>query len=805
MSTAAVLVALALVPSGATAHLMTRASPRSGWFGHDAGAGGWEVGSHPRLMGDINGDGRADIVGFGEGGVTVAVSAGGAFLAETFVLSAYGNDGSAGGWDYYDHPRLLGDVNGDGCDDIVAFGENGVQVSRALCGGSVGFTAPALVVSAFGNAASAGGWDPDDHLRLLADVNGDGRVDIVGFGDTGVHVSRGTTAGGFTAPSLTLLAFGHAAGGWDVFDHPRLVGDITGDGCADIVGFGNTGIQVSVANCSGGFSAPVLRATTPVVSSPWTPRFLADVDGDGRLDVVAFDRDGTFTALGRADGTLGPVVLASTDFGQFKGLANNYWSLDAHVRLVGDINGDGRADVVGIRRNSSGDSASLATAVGRTDGRFSSTLSIDNTLGLGQIDTGTAHITDPWSFVDHPTMLRDVNGDGRADLAFFVESGVQVAMGLAGGALFHEPVLALPAFNWGSEHPRAVTDITGDGRADIVGFGETGVQVAVSTGGSGFSGPSVVLGAFGASSSAGGWDVDDHLRLLGNANGDACDDIVAFGELGVQVSLASCTGSFAAPATGVAAFGHAAAAGGWDVVDHPRRLADVNGDGCDDIVGFGETGAQVSIGSCGTSFSAPFLGVAAFGHGSSAGGWSGLQHPRYLADINGDGCDDIVGFGHTGVQVALATCTGTFALPSLPLPGVRSGVLANVNGDAFVDLFVASGSMGSVARGSASGLTAATGSFAITGPGRLYWRVGDINGDDRQDVIDLGCAVPLARGANAYLGHATSGIVAGGVAIEYFGCGGRSWDTLELADIDGNGRSDIVAFEPQGVRVSLAR
>ena len=37
---------------------------------------------------------------------------------------------------------------------------------------------------------NAGGWRVDQHPRFLADTTGDGRVDIVGFGNAGVYVSR---------------------------------------------------------------------------------------------------------------------------------------------------------------------------------------------------------------------------------------------------------------------------------------------------------------------------------------------------------------------------------------------------------------------------------------------------------------------------------------------------------------------------------------------------------------------------------------------------------------------------------------
>ena len=79
----------------------------------------------------------------------------------------------------------------------------------------------------------------DRHPRFLADTTGDGRADIVGFGDAGVYVSRAQANGTFTQPQLVVGNFGYVAGGWDVDRHPRILADITADGRADIVGFGD--------------------------------------------------------------------------------------------------------------------------------------------------------------------------------------------------------------------------------------------------------------------------------------------------------------------------------------------------------------------------------------------------------------------------------------------------------------------------------------------------------------------------------------------------------------------------------------
>ncbi len=131
----------------------------------------------------MNGDGRADIVGFGQSGVFVSLASAsgtGAFSDPTFVLS---NFGQASGWATQDgYARVLGDVNGDGMADIVGFGQAGVWVSLAT--GSGNFANPAFGLANFGQAS---GWSSDDLFhRELGDINGDGKADIVGFGQAGV-------------------------------------------------------------------------------------------------------------------------------------------------------------------------------------------------------------------------------------------------------------------------------------------------------------------------------------------------------------------------------------------------------------------------------------------------------------------------------------------------------------------------------------------------------------------------------------------------------------------------------------------
>jgi hypothetical protein len=369
-------------------------------FGYGEGSGNWRVDMHPRLTADINGDGRSDIIGFGNAGAYVALSSGIGFSPSALGVAEFGY---GSGWRTDRHPRLMADVNDDDKADIVGFGEAGTYV--ALSTGS-GFATPTLWTNWFG---ADSGWRVESHPRLVVDVNDDHKADIVGFGNAGTYVafSRGDNA--FWPATLKVAEFGYNSG-WRVDMHPRMMAYVNKDKWADIVGFGNAGVYVALSKGIE-FSAPQLwLAEFGYNSGGWRvdmhPRMMADVNGDGMDDIIGFGNAGVYVALSTGSG-FSNSGLWLAEFGY-----NSGWRVESHPRLMADMNGDGKADIVGF--GNAGTYVAYSTGSGFTPAKLS-------TAAYGYDSGG-------WRVPMHPRMLADTTGDGRANIIGFGNDGVWVTV-----------------------------------------------------------------------------------------------------------------------------------------------------------------------------------------------------------------------------------------------------------------------------------------------------------------------------------------------------------------------------------------
>ncbi|MEV0963160.1 FG-GAP-like repeat-containing protein [Streptomyces sp. NPDC049910] len=270
-------------------------------FGHGRQAGGWMADRHPRFLADTTGDGRPDIVGCHDDGVWISLQGDdGTFapLGDEPALRAFGHGEKAGGWMADRHPRFLADTTGDGRPDIVGCHDDGVWIS--LQGDDGTFAEPLYVLDDFGVDQ---GWSTvEEHPRFLLAATAGGAVDIIGFGPQGVVLSQGRGDGTFEPARLVLNDFGLAQG-WTGLKHLRLLADVTGDGTPDIVGFGDEGVWVSHNRGDGRFEQAQLVCRGFGYgddAGAWRvgrhPRFLADTTGDGRPDIVGFGGPGVYVA-----------------------------------------------------------------------------------------------------------------------------------------------------------------------------------------------------------------------------------------------------------------------------------------------------------------------------------------------------------------------------------------------------------------------------------------------------------------------------------------------------------------------------
>ena len=364
-------------------------------------------------------------------------------------------------------------------------------------------------------------WGPEQP-RFAVDLTGDGSADIVGFGLDGVWASLNTGAGGFLPPNMVLCGFNFHTG-WLVERHPRFVADLTGDGRADLIGFGDAGVWTAVNNGDGSFQSMKFVVEDMGYNQGWRvdrhPRFVVDITGDGKANIVGFGDAGVWTALGNGDGTFQAPKFVVADFG-----LNQGWQVDQHPRFVVDITGDSKADIVSFA------DTGIWVAIGNGDGTFQTPMLVLDGFNAAQ----------GWLASKDVRVLGDLNGDRRSDIVGFGDAGVWAA--LSSGGSFAAPTFILEGLGYNTgwnveKHYRFAVDVTGDGKADLVGFGDDGVWVSVSGG----SGLKNVLAGFCYNQ---GWRVLIHPRYLADLNGDHKADIIGFGDAGVWIALNNGDGTF---------------------------------------------------------------------------------------------------------------------------------------------------------------------------------------------------------------------------------------------------------------------
>jgi hypothetical protein len=382
---------------------------------------GWSVSS----AGDVDGDGRSEVVVGAQFYDGVEVDEGAAFL----FAGAASEPGTSSNWTLGGGqaaaalaPVATGDVNGDGFSDLVV-GAPGFDGSSTDAGavyllpGSPTGPGTATWTQLGAQAGEALGT----HVAVV-DVDGDGYADVVagapeydgaaGLDAGRVRVHAGSAVG--VAAAASFLLEGVAAG--DGFGVVSDAGDVNGDGFGDVlIGAPNAEGSVSVEADEGVVSLHLGSATGLTALAAWSFESdsanagagtavagLGDVNGDG-YDDFAVGAPGFAADAGRVwvfpGGAGGPGAAIWTGNGAIAGA-----EFGAALARAGDVDGDGFADLaVGAPGDGTSAEGSVSIFFGSTMGP-SGTASFVETGGRASAALGSALAS------------ADVNGDAFGDL-----------------------------------------------------------------------------------------------------------------------------------------------------------------------------------------------------------------------------------------------------------------------------------------------------------------------------------------------------------------------------------------------------